>query len=184
MCGKAMNDKGSWRMRHKHLVGYFLFPLLPIFTYLLDAVVLGGWISAWVEDIYLQLGLIEATTPFNFYNFDYNRTVLSVTLAFAPVAIWHWYVCADTRKFSYEGGVKSVAVSISAAAFLLAIPFLILFLPLSLGDPPSRKELALYGIHRNPVLFTLSVYWYLYLVFMAIGTSLNHLSNYPRSNGE
>lgn len=168
-------------MRQKNLVGYFLLPIIPLFAYLVDVAVLNGTVSLWIKAVYVDLGLIKPSTPFNFYNFDYSRTVLSIAILLAPVSIWHWYTCADPERFSYEGGLKSVAVSISAAVLVLAIPLLLLFLPLSLGDPPSRKELALYGIHKNPVLFTLTVYWYLYLVFMAIGIALRHLLNYPRS---
>lgn len=178
---EQMKHIDSWRMRHKNLIGYVVLPLLPIFAYLVDVAVLSGAISLWTNAIYWDLGLIKTSTPFNFYNFDYSRTVLSISILTAPAAIWHWYGCAAPEKFRYEGGLKSVAVSISAAIIVLAIPLLLLFLPLTLGDPPSRKELALYGIHRNPVLFTISIYWYLYLVFMAIGTALKHLSNYPRS---
>lgn len=170
-------------LKSKNFIGYCVFPITPVIAYLFDVFVFGGWLTAVIRVGYESVGLTSDFSPNNFYNFDYNRTVFSISAALAPVYIWYWCSVIDSDKFRYQGGGWGVFKITSFSVVLLAIPVLLLFIPLGLSEDPSRKEQALYGIHGSPILFTIFVYWYMYLIYMMLGATLKYCLTFFRVRG-
>lgn len=58
--------------------------------------------------------------------------------------------------------------------FVLLLNFLS-FMPAVLSEAPSEKQLAIVNLHRDPFIFTLSIFWFLFFEFMVLGVSLRYL---------
>lgn len=169
-----MTPNSTFR-KNKNLIGFLILPVIPVMVYLVDAAILGSLLSEYIHELYKSAGFLAGHRPHNFYNFDYNRTVFSITMAIAPLAILHWYHCADASRFDFSIGWKwQIGVALFPIGFAL-MWILILFLPLSDNENPTRKTLSLYRLHRNPLAFTIMIYPMFYMAFMLLGLCLRYL---------
>lgn len=168
--------------KNKNIIGFVLMPLIPISIYIIDSALLGYSMSQYIYEIYLTLGVASEERLNNFYNFDYGRVIIFFTLFLSPIFILHWFYCANPDKFNFSGkSIDRVLVALFPFLFL-AIWLLILFMPVSLSEVPSKKQMALYRLHRNPALFTMFLYSALYLAFMVFGLCLRYLWSYLRKS--
>lgn len=174
--------KDNFYKQNKNFIGFVVFPIIPILVYLID-VVLGSILSDSIEKIYGFVGLLSREGSINFYNFEYPRTIFSLVILIAPLIVAHWFYCANVAKFDFSVGLgMRICAAFFPVVFLL-VWVLILFLPMSVDENPTRKDLALYGIHRNPVVFMVLVYPILYLIFMTFGVSMRYFYQWKLRDG-
>lgn len=170
--------------QNKNLIGFIILPIIPVMIYLVDTVIAGSTLSREIIHVYRWLGFLSGDNPHNFYNFDYNRTIFALTIAISPIGVWHWFHCSDGKNCDYSGGIKGcIFVAFFPLIFLLPWLF-ILFFPFTLSEEPTRKQLSLYGIHHNPVIFTIFIYSSWYIGLMVSGLCLRYVCNYPRRTYE
>lgn len=177
-------SKDNIYKQNKNAIGFMIFPIITLMIYLVDLALAGSALSDWIRRLYEGMGFLSGDRPYNFYNFEYNRTIFSLTIAMAPICILHWYYCANVSRFNYNSGLRGcIEITLAVVGFFLMWLF-IFFFPLPLEDAPTQKTLELRRLQKNPFVFTALVY-VMFIVFMVWGLCIRYLCHYRKnkSNG-
>lgn len=166
-------------MNNKFFLGLLVFPFFSIFIYLLDVNFNGGFLCGLVKEFFEVSGFLSGRYENNFYYYQYSRTVFSLSIFMSPLFVTYWFVFSDDKKFKYFNFIFCLKL-FGGVFFLLMLPFFIAFFPVSLGEFPSKRQLAIFNLHRDPILFTVSIYWYLYIDFMLVGLTLKYIFCFKR----
>lgn len=158
-------------MKNKFFWGLFFAPIFPICIYFLDVSFNEANFCLAVKEV---VDFLSVSYVNNFYNFQYQRTVFFMAIFLSPLIVGYWFCMCDISRFSLNNWRQAGKI-FSGVLVLFLLPTFIAFLPAAQGDDLNRKQLDFIMVHRNPLLFTIVVYFSLFIAYMALGTNLRHL---------
>lgn len=85
-------------MTNKYFIGLVVFPLVPLALYFLDFLYLDGLSVQFSEKFFTFFGFSNCGNSFNFYCYQYSRSVYFLSLFLSPFFISFWFFFYETGK--------------------------------------------------------------------------------------